>query len=162
MKLAGSKAGGLFIRARIYLSSSSREPGFTCRALHASPDLLVGDEILQPENEFSGDAEDLLRVVLLGHLVEELDDVGEVHVAVEDDVSVVLDEGQGHEQEEVARDDEPGGPDGLPDQVDITIGKLSLEIQQEPPEKSSTFLKLPPSFLPLKEKVRGDLKYWLQ
>ena len=144
------------------LAGSSSEPGFTCRALHASPDLLVGDEILQPENEFSGDAEDLLRVVLLGHLVEELDDVGEVHVAVEDDVSVVLDEGQGHEQEEVARDDEPGGPDGLPDQVDITIGKLSLEIQQEPPEKSSTFLKLPPSFLPLKEKVRGDLKYWLQ
>ena len=36
----------------------------------------------------------------LGHLVEELDDVGEVHVAVEDDVAVALDEAEGNEKEE--------------------------------------------------------------
>ena len=39
-----------------------------------------------------------LGVVLLCHLVEELDDVGEVHVSVKNDVSVVLDEGQGDDQ----------------------------------------------------------------
>ena len=44
--------------------------------------LFVRNETLEPENEFSRDAEDLLGVVLLRHLVEELDDVRKVHVAV--------------------------------------------------------------------------------
>jgi len=73
--------------------------------------------------------------VLLGHLVKELDDVGEVHVPVEDDVAVVLDEGEGDEEKEVAGDNEARGPNRLPDQVDITIGKLTLEVQKKPPKK---------------------------
>ena len=39
----------------------------------------------------------------LGHLVEELDDVGEVHVPVEDYVAVALHQPQGDEQEELGR-----------------------------------------------------------
>ena len=37
----------------------------------------------------------------LGHLVEELDDVGEVHVPVEDDVAVALHQPEGDEEEEL-------------------------------------------------------------
>ena len=39
----------------------------------------------------------------LRHLVEELDDVGEVHVAVEDDVAIALDQAECDEQEELGR-----------------------------------------------------------
>ncbi len=76
--------------------------------------------------------------MLLCHLVEELDDVGEVHVPVENDVPVVLDEGEGNEEKEVTGDNEPRGPDCLPDQVDITIGKLTLEVQKKPSAKNTT------------------------
>ena len=41
----------------------------------------------------------------LCHLVEELDDVCEVHVAVEDDVAIALDQAEGDEQEELGRGD---------------------------------------------------------
>ena len=40
-------------------------------------------------------------VVFFSHLIEELDYVGEVHVAVHDDIPVVLDECEGHEEVEV-------------------------------------------------------------
>ena len=68
----------------------------------------------------------------LGHLVEELDDVGEVHVAVEDDVAVALDEAEGNEKEELLRGHLLRGPDRLPDSVDVVIGEFSLEVQEEP------------------------------
>ena len=77
-----------------------------------------------------------MGVVLLGHLVEKLDDVGEVHVPVENDVPVVLDEGEGDEEKEVTGDDKARSPNRLPDQVDITIGKLTLKVQKKPSGKS--------------------------
>ena len=77
-----------------------------------------------------------MGVVLFGHLVEKLDDVSEVHVPVENDVPVVLDEGEGDEEKEVTGDDKARGPNSLPNQVDITIGKLTFEVQKKPSGKS--------------------------
>ena len=50
----------------------------------------------------------------LRHLVEELDDVGEVHVPVDDDVSVGLHQTQGNEQIELWTSNLPCSPDRLP------------------------------------------------
>ena len=70
--------------------------------------------------------------MLLRHLVEELDDVGEVHVAVHDDVPVVLDEGEGDEEVKVRGDHLHRGPDRLPDQVGLRVGELAFEVEQKP------------------------------
>ncbi len=93
---------------------------------------VVDHHALESGDEVPGHLEDLPCVVALGHLVEELDDVGEVHVPVEDDVAVRLDEGHGHEEVEVRRDHLPAGPDRLPHQVYLVVGELALEVQQEP------------------------------
>ena len=53
-------------------------------------------------------------VVLLRHLVEELDDVGEVHVPVNDDVPVGLHQTQGNEEIELWTSNLPCSPDRLP------------------------------------------------
>ena len=50
----------------------------------------------------------------LSHLIEELDDVSEVHVPVNDDVSVGLHQTQGNEQIELRSGDVTGRPDCLP------------------------------------------------
>ena len=71
-------------------------------------------------------------VVFLRHLVEELDDVGEVHVAVHDDVPVVLDEGEGDEEVKVRGDHLDRGPDRLPDEVGLRVGELAFEVQEKP------------------------------
>ena len=61
-----------------------------------------------------------------------LDDVGEVHVVVNDDITVSFHERQSYEQVEVSRADVFGRPDRLPHVEDIFVFELSLEVQQEP------------------------------
>lgn len=56
--------------------------------------------------------------------VEELDDVGEVHVVVADDLAVGLHQGQGDEQDKVLRRDVPGRPDHLPHSKHVLVGQL--------------------------------------
>ena len=48
------------------------------------------------------------------HTIEELDDVGEVHIVVQDDVPVILHQGQGDEQHKVTGAHVFGRPDHLP------------------------------------------------
>lgn len=48
------------------------------------------------------------------HTIEELNDVCEVHVVLQNDVSVDLHQSQGDEQNKVARGDILSCPDGLP------------------------------------------------
>ena len=67
--------------------------------------------------------------MFLGHLVEKLDDVGKVHLSVEDDVSVGLDEGQRNKEVKVRGDDAFRGPYRLPDVVGVRVSKFALEIQ---------------------------------
>ena len=71
--------------------------------------------------------------MLLRHLVEELDDVCKVHVSVHDDVSVVLDERQRHEQVKMVGDDVRRRPNCFPDEEDLAVGELALKVEQEPP-----------------------------
>ena len=68
----------------------------------------------------------------LSHLVEELDDVREVHVAVEDDVAVGLDQAKRDEEEELGRRDFFRRPYRLPHPVDVVVAELALEVQEEP------------------------------
>lgn len=56
--------------------------------------------------------------------VEELNDVGEVHVVLQDDVPVDLHQCQGDEEDKVTRGGIPGCPDGLPDCKHIIIHQL--------------------------------------
>ena len=110
----------------------------------------VLDEILQLEDEISREPQHLLGVVVLGHFlrkkwtrtwndvsvtsqrgdtskrrtVEELDDVGEVHVVVDDDVAVELHERQRHEQDEVRRADAGRSPHRLPHAEHVLVHQL--------------------------------------
>jgi hypothetical protein len=53
--------------------------------------------------------------MFFGHLIEEFDDVGKVHVAVNNDVTVVFHHGKGDKKEKMTRDKELGCPNGFPD-----------------------------------------------
>ena len=74
--------------------------------------------------------------MLLRHLVEELYDVREVHVPVQNDIPIVLDQGQGHKEKKVAWTDLAARPNGFPNQKYFVVGELPLKIQQEPSEVS--------------------------
>lgn len=56
--------------------------------------------------------------------VEKLDDVGEVHVVLQDDVPVDLHQRQGDEEDKVTRGDTLGGPDGFPDCEHVIVHQL--------------------------------------
>lgn len=56
--------------------------------------------------------------------IEELDDVCEIHVVLQDDVSVDLHQSQRDEQDIVGGRDVFGGPDGLPDGEDVIIDEF--------------------------------------
>lgn len=56
--------------------------------------------------------------------IEELNDVGEVHVVLQDDVSVHLHQRQGDEEDKVTRGDMLGCPDGFPDCEHVIIHQL--------------------------------------
>lgn len=58
------------------------------------------------------------------HTIEELDDVGEVHVVLTYNLSVGLHQGQGNEQDKVLRRDVPGGPDHFPHCEHVLIQQL--------------------------------------
>ena len=76
--------------------------GASCRFQQSlDAGLFVLDEGLQLGDEIPRHAQHRPGVVPLCHLVEELDDVGEVHVVVEDDVAVVLDQRQCDEEHKV-------------------------------------------------------------
>ncbi len=64
--------------------------------------------------------------------VEELDDVGEVHVVLQDDVAVQLHQRQRDEQHEVLRGGEPRGPDGLPQREHVVIHHFWNNSTQSP------------------------------
>ena len=64
--------------------------------------------------------------------IEELDDVGKVHVVVDDDVPVGLDQGESDEQVEVRRADVLGRPDRFPHVEDVFVLELALKVEQEP------------------------------
>lgn len=53
--------------------------------------------------------------------VKELDDVGEVHLIVDDYLSVELDECQSEEKSKVSRTQSSRGPDQLPDFEDVAV-----------------------------------------
>jgi len=56
--------------------------------------------------------------------VEEADDVGEVHVVVDDDLAVVLDERERDEQLQVRRGHVLRRPDRLPDREHVLVHQL--------------------------------------
>lgn len=58
---------------------------------------LVLYEHLHLVDEVPGNPQDLLGIVMLSSFIEELDDVGEVHVVVTDNLTVSLHQGQGNE-----------------------------------------------------------------
>ena len=70
--------------------------------------------------------------MFFGHLVEELYYVREVHVAVHDDIPVVLDECKGDEEIEVRRDHLKRGPNSFPDEVGLRVGELAFEVEKKP------------------------------
>ena len=59
--------------------------------------------------------------------VEEFDDVGEVHVVIDDDLAVVFDEGEGDEQHKVGRADVSRHPDRLPHGEHIIVEQLCTD-----------------------------------
>ena len=83
-------------------------------------------------NQVPGNRKNPGCLVPLCHLVEELDDVREVHVAVEDDVAVGLDQTKSYEEEELGRRDFFRRPYRLPHPVDVVVAELALEVQEEP------------------------------
>lgn len=56
--------------------------------------------------------------------VEELDDVREVHVVVDDDLTVNGDQSQGQKEDKVPRGNPGGHPDHLPDGEDVLVQEL--------------------------------------
>lgn len=96
-------------------------------------DLFVGQKILQSHDQLSSYYKYLLGIVLLSHFIEELDNVREVHVPVEDDVSVVFHHGKGHKQKELTRYEKSRSPNCLPNKISVAVGKYSLEIEKKPP-----------------------------
>lgn len=63
---------------------------------------LVLNQSLHLVHEVPGQLQDLLGVVSLGHFVKELDDVCEIHVVLQDDVTVDLHQSQRDEQDVVS------------------------------------------------------------
>lgn len=94
--------------------------------------LFILDKLLQLNDQSSCQVEHFFCLVLLSHLIEELDDVREVHVILNDNVTISLDKSECYEQIEVLGDDWFGCPNGLPYVEHICIEQFSLEIQQEP------------------------------
>lgn len=102
---AGSSGGGA-VWAVTPLNFSLLEPRglvpwLSLRAAAPSQCSLVLYEHLHLVDQVPGNPQDLLGIVMLSPLVEELDDIGEVHVVVSDNLSVGLHQGQGNEQDEV-------------------------------------------------------------
>lgn len=66
-----------------------------------------------------------------GHIgtVKEFDDVCEIHIVLQDDVTVDLHESQRDEQDVVGGRDMLGRPDGLPDREDIIIDEFCMRHQ---------------------------------
>jgi len=56
--------------------------------------------------------------------IKEANDVGEVHVIVDDDLAVELDESECYEEDQVRRAHVLSGPDRLPDREHIVIHQL--------------------------------------
>ena len=56
--------------------------------------------------------------------VKELDDICEVHVIIDDDLSVILDERESDEENEVRRADVLSNPDALPHQKHVLVQQL--------------------------------------
>jgi len=73
--------------------------------------------------------------MFLSHFIEKLDDICEVHIPVQDDVPVVFNHCQSHEEKKLAGNEESRGPNGLPDKISISIRKFSFEIQEKPPNQ---------------------------
>jgi len=71
-------------------------------------------------NNFSG----TFKAYSLARTTEELDDVREVHVVVQDDVTVRLDRGQCSEEREMTRGHVTGGPDHLPHARNVGVDQL--------------------------------------
>ena len=59
-----------------------------------------------------------------GNTIEEFDDVGKVHAVINDDFSVVFDEGESYKQNKVGRTDVLCGPYRLPDNKDVIVNQL--------------------------------------
>ena len=77
--------------------------------------------------------------------IKELDDVGEVHVVVQDDVPVVLHQGQGQEEHKVAGADVLGCPDRLPHAEHVWVQQLcnhTTSTRLTDPDHSSELLKM--------------------
>lgn len=53
--------------------------------------------------------------------VEEADDIGEVHVVVDDNLAVIFDQCEGDEQDKAARAGMLSAPDRLPDSEHIAV-----------------------------------------
>ena len=70
--------------------------------------------------------------------VEKLDDVGEVHVVLQDDVPVDLHQRQDDEEDKVTRGDTLGGPDGFPDCEHVIVHQLWEKKKTKKKTKQST------------------------
>lgn len=75
--------------------------GSSADAAWARRPSLVLNQSLHLVHEVPGQLQDLLGVVSLGHFIKELDDVCEIHVVLQDDVTVDLHQSQRDEQDVV-------------------------------------------------------------
>ena len=117
-----------------------------CRRWHKISfplNLLVLNQRLQLQDQLTGDAEHSFGVVPFGHFcsermsnniflseiitfiksftVEEFDDIGEIHGIGQNDVAIVLDKCEGHEQDEMWRSDRTGRPNCLPNGEHVIV-----------------------------------------
>lgn len=88
---------GSFCCVPLYLSLRSQGQELRLWLAAASWPSLVLYEHLHLVDEVPGNLQDLLGIVMLSSFIEELDDVGEVHVVVTDNFTVGLHQGQGNE-----------------------------------------------------------------
>lgn len=96
------------------------------------PSSFVLDQSLQLKHQVPGDFQDGARVVPLRHFVEELDDIGEVHVVVEDYVPIILHQGKCNEKDKVTRSYTTSHPNRFPHAEHVFVHQLPFEIEQEP------------------------------
>lgn len=88
-------------------------------------------------DQISGNGQNGFSVVFLCHFVEKFDDVSEVHISVQNDISIIFHQSHGHKEVKVDRGHLSGSPDCFPNQKDITVSKFSLKVQQKPPKISN-------------------------
>lgn len=101
---AGRATGARAVLAELPLHFSLRWPHWALAGccLWPQPSLVLYEH-LHLVDEVPGNPQDILGVMMLSPFIEELDNIGEVHVVVTDNLTVGLHQSQGNEQDKVLR-----------------------------------------------------------